>query len=83
MNPKSKKKSKKFLSEKGRKYNCNECGKQMAKKSSLYTHLKAAHERLKYSCQQCKHQVMSKGNLEKHKKSVHEGTKYPCEQCEH
>ena len=67
MNHTKSKELKKCLAEKGRKYNCNECGKQMAHKSSLYKHLKAAHEGVKYPCQQCLYQATTKGVLYKHK----------------
>ena len=42
------------LSEKRRtKLNCKDCGKQMANKGSLYTHIRAVHEGIRNVCQQC------------------------------
>ena len=54
------KEMKELLSEKGRKYNCKECGKQMANMGSLYTHIRAVHEGVKYPCQECLYQANSK-----------------------
>ena len=78
MNKSKSKEMKDLLSEKGRKYNCQECGKQMANKSSIYTHIKAAHQGVKYPCGQCEYQATTKGNLERHKKSIHEGIESSC-----
>ena len=61
MNQTESKEIKQCLSEKGRRYNCNECGKQMANKSSLFTHVRAVHEGKKYPCMQCLYQATSKG----------------------
>ena len=47
MNKSKSKEMKELLSEKGRKYNCQECGKQMANMSSFYTHIRAAHQGVK------------------------------------
>ena len=66
MNKSKSKEIKELLSEKGRIYNCKECGKQMADKSSIYTHIRAAHEGVKYSCRQCLYQATTKGNLDRH-----------------
>ena len=66
------KESKQLLSENGGRYNCKECGKQIANKGRFYIHIKAAHDGVKYPCQQCEHQAMSKSNLKKHRKSVQE-----------
>ena len=77
------KEMKELLSEKGRKYNCQECGKQMANKRSIYTHIRAVHQGVKYHCRQCLYQAKTKGSLDQHRKSVHEGLKYPCKECEY
>ena len=80
MNKSKSKEMKELLSEKGRRYNCKECGKQMANKRSFYTHNRAAHQGVKYPCRQCLYQATTKGYLDQHRKSVHEGMKYPCGQ---
>ena len=47
----------------------------MANKSSIYTHIRAAHEGVKYPCEECEYQATQKGDLDRHRKSVHEGIK--------
>ena len=47
MNKTPSKATKELLSEKGRKYNCKECGKQMSKMGNLNAHIRAAHEGVK------------------------------------
>ena len=81
MNKTKSKDRKQLLSEKGRRYKCKECGKQMTNKSSLNTHTRAAHEGVKYPCQQCLYQATTKGSLDRHRRSVHDGMKYLCDQC--
>ena len=64
MNRTNSKEIKQHLSEKGRKkLDCKVCGKLMANKGSLYTHIRATHEEVKYSCQQCLYQATRKGLL--------------------
>ena len=63
------------MSEKGGKYNCKACGKQMSNMGKLNAHIRAAHEGIKYSCQQCLYQATTKGHLDQHRRSVHEGMK--------
>ena len=75
MNKSKSKEMKGLLSEKGRKYNCQECGKQMANKSSIYTHIRAVHQGVKYPYGQCEYQATQKGHLDQHRRSVHEGVK--------
>ena len=60
MNKTKSKETKEVLSEKGRKYNCEECGKQMANMGNLKTHIRAAHEGVKCPCQQCLHQAIKR-----------------------
>ena len=69
--------------EKGIKFICKECGKQMTKQNNLNAHIRAIHQGIKYPCGQCQHQATSKGNLERHERAVHEGKKYPCVQCKY
>ena len=78
MNMTKSKERKELLSEKERGYDCKECGKQMANKDSLETHIRAVHEQVKYPCGQCEYQSTTKGSLERHRRSVHEELKYPC-----
>ena len=52
MNKTKSKETKELLSEKVRKYNCEECGKQMSKMSNLNAHIRAVHDGIKYPCQQ-------------------------------
>ena len=73
MNKTKSKAAKELLSEKERKYDCKECGKQLSNMGNLNAHIRAAHERVKYPCQQCLYKTTTKGSLEKHRRSVHEG----------
>ena len=59
-------------SEKGNKYSCKECGKQMIKLSNLKYHIRSIHEGIKYPCGQCQHEATSKGNLTQHRRTIHE-----------
>ena len=77
MNETKSKKTKEVLSEKGGKYNCKACGKQMSNMGKLNAHIRAAHEGIKYSCQQCLYQATTKGHLDQHRRSVHAGMQYP------
>ena len=49
--------------EKGKRYNCKECGRKMMNRSSLNTHIRSIHEGIKYPCGQCQHEATSKGAL--------------------
>ena len=49
--------------EKGARYRCEECGKQMINQSSLNAHIRSVHKGIKYPCGQCQHEATSKGNL--------------------
>ena len=69
--------------EKGKRYNCEECGRKMMNRSSLNTHIRSIHEGIKYPCGQCQYQATSKGNLAEHINVVHQGIKYPCGLCQH
>ena len=70
MNKTKSKAAKERLSEKGRRYDCSECGKQIAKMSNLTAHIRVVHEGVQYSCQQCLYQATQKCHLEKHRGSV-------------
>ena len=54
MNKSKSKETKELLSEKGRKYNCKECGKQMSNMGNLNAHIRAPHEGINYPCVQQK-----------------------------
>ena len=71
------------LTEKGIRYDCKECGKQMANQSSLNAHRRAVHEEIKYPCRQYQYKATSKESLAQHRRAVHEGIKYSCGQCQH
>ena len=53
--------------EKGSRYYCKECGKQMMNKSNLNTHVRSVHDGIKYPCGQCQYEATSKGSLAQHK----------------
>ena len=58
--------------EKGTRYKCEECGKQMINQSILNGHIRSIHEGIKYPCGQCQHEATSKGHLARHRRNVHE-----------
>ena len=49
--------------QKGKRYNCKECGKQMTKQSILNVHIRAIHKGIKYPCGQCLYEASSKGDI--------------------
>ena len=69
--------------EKGTRFKCEECGKQMINQSNLNGHIRSFQEGIKYPCGQCQYEATSKGHLALRRRAVHEGIKYPCGQCQH
>jgi len=49
--------------EKGTRYHCKECGKQMINQGNFNAHIRAMLEGKKYSCRQCQHEATSKNGL--------------------
>ena len=58
--------------EKGTRFKCKECGKQMINQSILNGHIRSIHEGIKYPCGQCQYEATSKGHLARHRRAVHE-----------
>ena len=81
--------------EKTKKYQCNQCEFQSARKNNLAKHLNDNHKEItdlqskikpkklkKYQCSQCKFQSSRKKNLEIHVDAIHKGIKYSCYYCD-
>ncbi|XP_066428848.1 zinc finger protein 271-like isoform X1 [Eleutherodactylus coqui] len=63
------------------KFQCDECGKQFTKSSSLYRHRRSHIRNKPYLCQECGKCFIYKARLKEHQR-IHTGEKpYPCSEC--
>ena len=44
----------------GKKYHCNDCGKQYTKKSDLISHINNIHKNIKHKCDKCDREYSSR-----------------------